>query len=73
MLGLDDFSKHEESEEKRTFEKRIAMIEHFKPAECEDLQKYLDMVGYEKEKAIPMRAIKNAIIGSKDYPNLELE
>lgn len=73
LLGLDDFSKHEESEELKTFEKRIAIIEHTKPAECEDLKKYLDIVGYEKEMAVPMRAIRNAIQNTKDYPGIPLE
>ena len=73
LLGLNNFKKDYESEEKRAFEKRIALIENYKPAECEDLQKYLDMVGYEKEMAIPMRAIRNAIAGTREYPDIPLE
>lgn len=73
LLGLDNFKSQNISEEKKFCEKRIALIEHFKPAECEDLKKYIDMVGYEREKAIPMRAIKNAIAGSRDYPDISQE
>lgn len=70
LLGLNNFKKEFESEEQKAYEKKIAMIEHFKPAECEDLKKYIDMVGYEKEKALPMRAIRNAITGSREYPDI---
>lgn len=73
LLGLNNFQDEIISDEKRAFEKRIAYIENSKPAECEDLQKYLDMVGYEKEKAIPMRALRNAIAGTKDYPEISPE
>ena len=54
-------------------ENNIAMIEFSKPAECEDLKKYLDMVGYDKEKAILMRSIRNAICGTRDYPDVSKE
>ena len=70
LLNLNDFKDEVISDEKRAYEKRIAYIENSKPAECEDLKKYLDIVGYEKEKAIPMRAIRNAIAGTKDYPDI---
>lgn len=73
LLGLNNFTKEFESEEQRAYEKKIAMIEHFKPAECEDLKKYIDMVGYEKAKAVPMRAIRNAITGSREYPDIAKE
>lgn len=73
LLSLDNFKKQYISEEKRFCEKRIALIEHTKPAECEDLQKYIDMVGYEREKAIPMRSIRNAIAGTREYPDIPPE
>ena len=73
LLSLDNFKKQYISEEKRFCEKRIALIEHTKPAECEDLQKYIDMVGYEREKAIPMRSIRNAIVGTREYPDIPPE
>ena len=49
------------------------MIEYSKPAECEDLQKYLDMVGYEKEKAMLKRSLRNAVTGSREYPDVTLQ
>ena len=73
LLGLNDFKSNIKSEEQLAFEKRVAMIEFSKPAECEDLKKYLDMVGYDKEKAILMRSIRNAICGTRDYPDVSKE
>lgn len=73
LLGMNDFKSNVKSEEQLAFEKRVAMIEFSKPAECEDLKKYLDMVGYDKEKAILMRSIRNAICGTRDYPDVSKE
>lgn len=73
LLGLNNFKKDYESEEKRAFEKRNAMIEHYKPSECEDLKKYVDMAGYEKEMAINMRSLRNAVAGTRDYPEIPAE
>ncbi len=73
LLGMNDFKSNIKSEEQLAFEKRVAMIEFSKPAECEDLKKYLDMVGYDKEKAILMRSIRNAICGTRDYPDVSKE
>lgn len=70
LLKLDNFAKSYKTDEQRAFEKRVAWIEKYKPAECEDLQKYLDMVGYGKEKGLMMRAHRNAIAGTKDYPKI---
>lgn len=73
LLGMNDFKSNIKSEEQLAFEKRVAMIEFSKPAECEDLKKYLDMVGYDKEKAILMRSIQNAICGTREYPDVSKE
>lgn len=73
MLKLSDFQSNFKSEEQKFFEKRIAMIEHYRPAECEDLTIFLDKVGYEKDKAIPMRSIRNAIEGTREYPDIPKE
>ena len=73
LLGMNDFKSNIKSEEQLAFEKRVAMIEFSKPAECEDLKKYLDMVGYDKEKAILMRSIRNAICGTREYPDVSKE
>lgn len=73
MLKMNEFQSNFKSEEQRFFEKKIAMIEHYRPAECEDLTKFLDKVGYEKDKAIPMRSIRNAIQGTREYPDVPKE
>lgn len=73
MLKMNEFHSNFKSEEQRFFEKKIAMIEHYRPAECEDLTKFLDKVGYEKDKAIPMRSIRNAIQGTREYPDIPKE
>lgn len=73
LLGMNDFKSNMKSEEQLAFEKRVAMIEFSKPAECKDLKKYLDMVGYDKEKAILMRSIRNAICGTREYPDVSKE
>ena len=70
LLKLNDFQSRNISDEQKAFEKKVAMIEYSKPAECEDLQKYLDMVGYEKEKAILKRSLRNAVTGSREYPDV---
>ena len=49
------------------------MIEQFEPAECEDLKKYIDMVGYEKDKAQLMRSLRNAIAETRLYPDITKE
>lgn len=73
MLKMNEFQSNFKSEEQRFFEKKIAMIEHYRPAECEDLARFLDKVGYEKDKAIPMRSIRNAIQGTREYPDIPKE
>lgn len=70
LLKLNNFGSADKSDTRRAFEKNIAIVEYTKPAECEDLQKYLDMVGYEREKAMLMRSLRNAIAGTKEYPAL---
>ena len=73
MLKLNEFQSNQLSEEKRAFEYNVALIENYRPAECEKLQEYLDRVGYEKEKAILMRSIRNAVAGTRDYPDIPKE
>ena len=73
MLKMNEFQSNFKSEEQRFFENKIAMIEHYRPAECEDLTRFLDKVGYEKDKAIPMRSIRNAIQGTREYPDIPKE
>lgn len=70
MLKLTNFRDSNISNEQRAFEKKIAMLEQFEPAECEDLKEYLDIVGYERDKATLMRSLQNAICNSKEYPDI---
>lgn len=73
LLKLDNFGSDEKSDEYKAFVKRTAMIEYSKPSECEDLLKFIDMVGYEKDKGEKMRSLRNAICGTKDYPNIPMD
>lgn len=73
MLKMNDFQSKQLSDEKRAFEYNVSLIENYRPAECEKLQEYLDMVGYEKEKAILMRSIRNAIAETREYPDIPKE
>ena len=73
MLKLSDFQSNQMSDEKRAFEYNVSLVENFRPAECEKLQEYLDRVGYEKEKAIVMRSIRNAVAETRDYPDIPKE
>lgn len=73
LLKMNEFQSKQLSDEKRAFEYNVSLIEHYRPAECEQLQEYLDKVGYEKEKAILMRSIRNAIAETREYPDIPKE
>ena len=73
MLKLSDFQSKQMSDEKRAFEYNVSLVENFHPAECEELQEFLDKVGYEKEKAILMRSIQNAVAETREYPDIPKE
>lgn len=73
LLKLDDFKSNQKSDAERAFEKRVAIIESTRPAECEELQEFLDKVGYEKEKAMMMRSLRNAICCTREYPDVSKE
>ena len=70
LLKLNNFEVNTKSKEDMLLEKKINMIEFEKPAECEDLKKYLDMVGFEKDNSDNLRVLQNAIAGTKTYPNI---
>ena len=71
LLKISDFSSAADKSDSRiAFEKLIAMIETTKPSECEDITKYVDMCGHEKDRAEDMRCLRNAIAGSRDYPDV---
>lgn len=73
MLKIDNFKSNVKSDAERAFEKRVAITEYTKPAECEELKEFLDKVGYEKEKAMMMRSLRNAIAGTREYPDIPRE
>ena len=73
LLKLDDFKSNQKSDAERAFEKRIAWVEYTKPSECEDLTRFVDMVGYEKDKGEKMRSLRNAVAGTRDYPAIPKE
>ena len=73
LLKLDDFKSNQKSDAERAFEKRIAWVEYTKPSECEDLKRFVDMVGYEKDKGEKMRSLRNAVAGTRDYPTIPKE
>ena len=73
LLKMNEFQSKQLSDEKRAFEYNVSLIEHYRPAECEQLQEYLDKVGYEKEKAILMRSIRNSIAETREYPDIPKE
>ena len=73
LLKLDDFKSNQKSDAERAFEKRIAWVEYTKPSECEDLKRFVDMVGYEKDKGEKMRSLRNAVAGTRDYPAIPKE
>ena len=70
LLNLNHFENNTKTKEDLLLEKKINMIEFEKPAECEDLKKYLDMVGFEKDNSDNLRVLQNAIAGTKTYPNI---
>lgn len=71
LLKISDFANAADKSDSRiAFEKLIAMIETTKPAECEDLKKYVDMCGHEKDRAEDMRCLRNAIAGTRDYHDI---
>lgn len=71
LLKIADFANAADKSDSRiAYEKLIAMIETTKPAECEDLHKYVDMCGHEKDRAEDMRCLRNAIAGTRDYPDV---
>ena len=74
LLKIDNFEvAAEKSDALIAYEKVIAMVEYSKPAEYEDLQKYIDLCGYEKDRAEDMRNLKNAIAGTRDYPDIPID
>lgn len=73
MLKLDKFEDNKLSEEEKHIERMAWLIENTDPAECEDLEKYKDISGFEKPFGEIMRCLKNLITGSREYPDIPKE
>lgn len=70
MLKLSDFQNNKKSAEEKHIERLAWMIENERPAECEDLNKYRDISGFENTWKDIMRCVQNLICGSREYPNV---
>lgn len=71
-LKLDQFEKQKDkSDIEKILEKQIWEIENTEPAEVVDKNEYKDYLNIESEWGNHiLRALKNLLTGSKDYPNI---
>lgn len=70
LLKLNDFQSNQKSETEKMIERKIWMIENTKPAECEDLDAYRDISGFEDTWNSILRCVKNLVAGSREYPDV---
>jgi CRISPR/Cas system CSM-associated protein Csm5 (group 7 of RAMP superfamily) len=73
LLKLNDFQSNQKSETEKMIERKIWMIENTKPAECEDLEIYKDVSGFETTWNHILRCVKNLVAGSREYPDVPRE
>lgn len=73
LLKLNDFQSNQKSETEKMIERKIWMIENTKPAECEDLEIYKDISGFEPTWNHILRCVKNLVAGSREYPDVPRE
>ena len=73
LLKLNDFQSNQKSETEKMIERKIWMIENTKPAECEDLEIYRDVSGFETTWNHILRCVKNLVAGSREYPDVPRE
>lgn len=73
LLKLNDFQSNQKSEMEKMIERKIWMIENTRPAECEDLEIYKDISGFEKTWDHILRCVRNLCAGTRDYPDLPKE
>ena len=74
-LKIDQFEvKKKKSDIERIIEKQIWEIENTEPAEVVDKNEYKDYLNIESDwgKHI-LRAIRNLLVGTKDYPKISKE
>lgn len=70
MLKLSDFQSNKQSAAEKHIERLAWMIENERPAECEDLNKYRDISGFESTWKDIMRCVQNLVCGSREYPDV---
>ena len=72
ILKIDQFEKTKgKTDIERILEKQIWEIENTEPAEVVDKEEYKDFLNIESEWGNHiLRAVKNLLTGSKDYPNI---
>lgn len=70
LLKLNDFQSNQKSETEKMIERKIWTIENTKPAECEDLEAYRDISGFEETWGHILRCVKNLVAGSREYPDI---
>ena len=70
LLKLNDFQSNQKSEMEKMIERKIWMIENTRPAECEDLNAYKDVSGFEPVWDDILRCVRNLVAGTRDYPDL---
>lgn len=68
LLKIDQFKENKRSDTEKFIERLAWQIENTKPAECEDLEKYKDVSGFESTWGHIMRCVKNLCGGTKEYP-----
>ena len=68
LLKIDQFKVNKRSDTEKFIERLAWQIENTKPAECEDLEKYKDVSGFESTWGHIMRCVKNLCGGTKEYP-----
>ena len=73
LLKLNDFQSNQKSETEKMIERKIWMIENIRPSECEDLNIYKDISGFEGTWAHILRCVKNLVAGSREYPDVPRE
>lgn len=70
LLKLDNYQDNKKSDAEKFLDRYAWRIENTRPAECEDLEKYKDYANNESMWRDIMRTIRNAVSGSRDYPDL---
>ena len=70
LLKMNEFQSNKQSAAEKHIERLAWMIENERPAECEDLNKYRDISGFEKTWKDIMRCVQNLVCGSREYPDI---